>query len=288
VLSEEERWLLDEERRLLGKGEHLAERARGSAPGVVWTRLNAVDFMNSSLQFAALAVLVLFPFLTIVSAEEGGDARHALILRLGLSHTAARDVNQLMSSGSHAAKDLSIFGALLVVLGAIGIASTLQLWYQRVYDQPAAHNWKRQIADRLLWIGGLVGYLVLQDYCLSQVEHVGYARVPSYLVTFGLAVIFWWWSLHVLLLGKVAWRELFPAAAATGVCVTGLAVFSALLFSGQIVSGYNDYGAIGVVITLLSYLIGFGVCLHIGAVAGRAWNERRLTPSDGGLKQSPE
>jgi hypothetical protein len=63
--------------------------------------------------------------------------------------------------------------------------------------------------------------------------------------------------------------------------VTGLAVFSALIFSGQITSSYNDYGAIGVVTVLLSYLIGFGVCLHLGAVAGQVWNERN-TPTPGG------
>ena len=105
---------------------------------------------------------------------------------------------------------------------------------------------------------------------------------PFYLVTFGLAVPFYWWTLHVLLLGRVGWRPLFPAAVFTAVCVTGLAVFSELLFSGQIVSGYNDYGRIGVVIVLLSYLIGFGVCLHLGAVLGRMWNERRRGASDDG------
>jgi len=37
-----------------------------------------------------------------------------------------------MSSGSHAVTDLSIIGVALVLSGAIGIASTLRLWYQRV------------------------------------------------------------------------------------------------------------------------------------------------------------
>ena len=60
--------------------------------------------------------------------------------------------------------------------------------------------------------------------------------------------------------------------------MTGLGVFSALLFSGQVVSGEADYGPIGVVTVLLSYLIGLGVCIHLGAVAGRMWNERRSEP----------
>jgi len=275
-LRDEERRILDEEHRLLEKEMHVAERLKVSTAGICWARLNAVDFMNSSLQFAALAVLCLFPFLVIVSAEAGGDARHALIARLGLNQQAARDVNQLMSSGSHAASDLGAVGALFVLFGAIGIASTLQLWYQRVYEQPPAPHWTRQLADRLLWLVGLVAYLVVQDFCWRHLEHAGGARVPFYLVTFALAVPFYWWTAHVLLLGRVAWRKLFPAGVATGLCVTGLGVFSALLFSGQIVSSDKDYGSIGVVMVLLSYLIGFGVCLHLGAVLGRFWSERHL------------
>jgi membrane protein len=94
-------------------------------------------------------------------------------------------------------------------------------------------------------------------------------------VFFAVAVVFYWWTQHILLLGRVRWGQLFPAAVATALCVTGLAVFSAFLFSGQIVSSDQDYGSIGVVMVLLSYLIGYGVCLHLGAVAGHVWYERR-------------
>ena len=109
-------------------------------------------------------------------------------------------------------------------------------------------------------------------------KQVGGARVPVHVATFILALAFYWWTPHVLLLGRVAWRRLFPAAVATAVCVTGLGVFSALVFSGQIVSSDADYGSIGVMMVLLSYLIGLGVCIHLGAVAGRMWNERGPEP----------
>jgi membrane protein len=273
-LLQEERRLLQEERRLLAVGAHAVDHFKAGTAGTFWSQLNTVDFMNSSLQFAALAVLCLFPFLVIVSAEAGGDARHALIARLGLNKEAARDLNQLMSAGHNAVSDLSIFGAVLVLLGALGIASTLQLWYQRVYDQPPARKWTRQLADRLLWLAGLVIYLVLQDFAWIQVEKVDVGRALFYLATFGLAMVFYWWTPHVLLLGQVSWRKLFPVGVATAICVTGLGAFSALLFSAQIISSNRDYGMIGVVMILLSYLIGFGVCLHLGAVIGRMWNNR--------------
>jgi membrane protein len=247
---------------------------RASMAGTFWSRLNAVDFMNSSLQFAALTVLCLFPFLIIVSAESGGDARHALVARLGLNQKAAQDVNELMSSGRHAVTTLSIVGAAVVFLGAMGMASTLQVWYQRVYDQPPAWKLARQFANRFLWLGGLVLYLTVQDFSWTQLKQAGGARVPIYIATFILALAFYWWTPHVLLLGRVAWSRLFPGAVATAVSVTGLGVFSAAVFSGQIVSSEQDYGPIGVLMVLLSYLIGLGVCIHLGAVAGRMWIER--------------
>jgi membrane protein len=287
AFADQERWLLDQERRLVEMETRAADWVKATTAGTFWSRLNAVDFMNSSMQFAVLALLGLFPFLFLFSAESGGDARHALIARLGLDQKAARDVNQLMSAGNHAVTDLSIIGVALVLLGAVGIASTLQVWYQRVYDQPPAPNWTRQLANRLLWLGGLLVYLTVQDFAWTQLKQAGAARFTTYIATFILALVFYWWTPHVLLMGRITWGQLFPAAIATAACVTGLGVFSALLFSGQIVSGDADYGPIGVVTVLLSYLIGLAVCLHLGAVAGRMWNERGPQPADPGPGETP-
>src|SRR5262252_2098329 len=107
-LRDGERWLLDEERRLLDIESRAVDWVKATAAGTFWSRLNAVDFMNSSMQFAVLAVLCLFPFVFFVSAETGGDARHALIARMGLDQKAAQQVNKLMSAGNHAVTDLSV------------------------------------------------------------------------------------------------------------------------------------------------------------------------------------
>jgi membrane protein len=230
------------------------------------------------MQFAALGVLCLFPFLLVISAGTGHDLRQTLITRMGLDHAASKDVNALISSGHHAVTGLSIFGGLLIFLGGIGIASTLQTWYQRVFNQSPPRRWFRQLANRLLWLAGFVAYLALQELIGKELGDAG-AKVPSYVATFVVALAFYWWGLHVLLLGRVGWRELFPAGLGTALCLTGLAVFSALLFSSQIVSSDRDYGSIGVVMVLLSYLIAIGVCLHLGAVVGRAWNERSIQPA---------
>jgi membrane protein len=234
-----------------------------------------MDFMTSSMQFAALAVLCLFPFLIIVAAETRSDVRPDLIRRLGLDQNAAKAVDTLMSPGTHAVAGLGVLGVAFVLLGAIGVASTLQAWYHRVYGLTPRSKWTRQLAAQVLWLASSVSYFALYDFVVRMLEPVGGARVPIYAGTCAIAILFYWWTQHVLLLGKVRWGQLFPGALATGLCVTGLAVFSSLVFSGQIVSSDQDYGTIGVVMVLLSYLVGFAVCLHLGAMAGRVWNERQ-------------
>ena len=106
------------------------------------------------MQFAALGVLCLFPFLILISAGTGHDLRQTIIIRMGLDQHVAQDVNSLISSGNHAVTGLDGFGGVLVFLGAIGIASTLQGWYERVYGLPPAKTWWRQLAYRFLWFPG--------------------------------------------------------------------------------------------------------------------------------------
>jgi len=50
-------------------------RVEAGAAGKYWSQLTAVEFLNSSFAFAALAVLCAFPFLAIAAAATGGDFR---------------------------------------------------------------------------------------------------------------------------------------------------------------------------------------------------------------------
>lgn len=95
----------------------LHERVRSSAAASVWSRLNAIDFMTSSMHFAALGVPCLFPFLVLISAGTGHDLRRTLITGMGLDQQAARDVNTLISPGNHAVTNVSFFGVVLIILG---------------------------------------------------------------------------------------------------------------------------------------------------------------------------
>jgi membrane protein len=269
---------------VLDKGTATVDRVKAGSVGTFWSRLTAVDFMNSAVMFAGLFLVCFFPFLAVVNAATGKNTDRAITVRMGLNTQAAHDVDALISTGHQTVSTLSVLGAIVLVLFAIGIPGVLQDWYQRVYDQPAPHaGIGIQLARKLVWVAGFLGYIWLEVTVGGQTGPAG-GHVLTFVCEFAIAVVFWWWTVHFLLFGRIGWRALFPAALATAFCLTGLAVFSLLLFSGSVTSGETSYGPIGVVLILLYYLIGAGVCLLLGAAFGREWNERHQsshsTPSN--------
>jgi len=259
------------------KSAAAAARIKTGSVGTFWSRLSAIDFMNSALMFAGLFLVCFFPFLAVVDAATGRNTQKTITDRLGLSGQASHDVDALISTGHQTVSALSVISAIVLVLFAIGIPGVLQAWYEKVYDQTAPYGGLRQFTRKLIWVGLFLVYIWLEALVGQQTGPAG-GRLLTFVCEFAIAVLFWWWTVRFLLDGRIGWRTLFPAALATGFCLTGLAVFSLLLFSGSVISGENSYGPIGVVLVLLYYLIGAGVCLLLGAVFGRTWNESHQPP----------
>src|SRR5262245_34872031 len=250
------------------------ERFEKSAAGRYWSHLSTADFMNSSFAFAALAVLSAFPFLAVSSSVIGGDIRTAIVARMGLSARAARDIDGLIATGNQAVATLTWLSGIVLVLGGIGMASTLSAWYHRIYERTPPKGLLRHLAYQSCGVVAFTLYITVQVELFDWARPVG-GRGLIFVLTFVTAVLFWWWSSYMLLYRRVPLRQMFPAGLATGACVTGLGVVSSFLFSDQVTSGQRSYGPAGVVLALITFLVGFGVCLHAGAVFGRMWNERQ-------------
>jgi len=250
------------------------ERFEQSGAGRYWAHLSTADFMNSSFAFAALAVLSAFPFLAVSSSVIGGDIRSAIVARMGLNDQASRDIDGLIATGNQAVATLTWFSAIVLVLGGIGMASTLSAWYHRIYERTPPKGFLMHFVYHSAGVVAFTFYISIQVELIDRVRPVG-GRGLVFLLTFVTATLFWWWSSYMLLYRQVPLRQMFPAGVATGACVTGLGVVSAFFFSDQVTSGQQSYGPAGVVIALITFLVGFGVCLHAGAVFGRMWNERQ-------------
>ncbi|ROP53218.1 membrane protein [Streptomyces sp. PanSC9] len=235
-----------------------------SGPGRLWGRLAAVDFFGHSFQLAALALLCFFPFLIIITAASGREAADVVAGWLGLDQQAAEAVSTLFAPTTNS-YTLTVTSAVLLLLGVMAVAGTLQSWYRMLFDAPGSAT--RNTVARLAWLIGLFAYVAVQA-ALGRV--LGGWFLPA-LAGFLWAVAFWWGSMYVLLAGAVRWRVLLPPALVTSVCWTGLGVFSAHWFSAAVVANEEKYGPIGVVMVILSWLVAVGVVIHLGAIVGRAW-----------------
>jgi len=201
------------------------ERFEESAAGRFWKHLSTADFMNSSFAFAALAVLSAFPFLAVTSAAIGGDFRKAIVVRMGLNAQATRDLEGLIATGNKAVATLTWISGIVLVLGAIGMAPTLQSWYQRIYEQAAPKGLLRHLGYQLAGVVAFTVYISGEVWLFDKVRPVG-GRGLIFLLTFVLAVLFWWCSAYFILYRQVPLRRVFPAGVATGACITGLGASS--------------------------------------------------------------
>jgi len=256
----------------LGPLQDRLARFEKSAPGRFWARLSTADFMNSSFAFAALAVLSVFPLLAVTSAVIGGDIRDAIVARMGLNAQATHDVEGLIAHGNQAVDTLTWVSAIVLVLGGIGMASTLSTWYHRMYDRMPPRGVVRHLSYQAAGVAAFTFYIAFEVWPFDLVRPVG-GRGLIFLLTFVFAVLFWWLSTYMLLYRQVPLWQMLPAGISTGAFITGLGVVSAFFFSDQVTSGQKSYGPAGVVLALITFLVGFGVCLHAGAVFGRMWNE---------------
>jgi uncharacterized BrkB/YihY/UPF0761 family membrane protein len=104
----------------------------------------------------------------------GGNIRKVITVRLGLSPQAAKDVNALITSGHQALTSLTVPGIVFLALSALGISSTLQAWYQKIYDQPPPRDAIRLLVSRAVWVAGFAAIIWVQVQVGSQVGPAGH------------------------------------------------------------------------------------------------------------------
>ena len=231
-------------------------------------RLKAAEFFSATMLIGATMLLSVLPFLIVVGSLANQRIDDDLSRHIGLDSEGARIVRGLFPTvHDHAAG--SIATALIVGLaGTLVTVNLVQQLYEKVFHQDQ-RGW-RDIGRYLAWVVALLGVLVIAGLTYGPVRDVGglVLLVPWRVI---VATAFFWWGMHFLLAGRVAWRALWRPALVTGVCWIGLAGFSAAVFSSTIVSDSRLYGTIGVVFTLLTWFIAIGAVVVIGAAVGAAW-----------------
>jgi membrane protein len=248
------------------------ERFDRSAAGEVWRRLSEIDFISQALVLAGTITMWLIPSLIVLDGIRGQSTVQRVSERMGLNAEASERLAAIFGSKAPSAA-ITTSSVVVVALGLLGAAGAVQRLYELVFKLP--NRGMRDLPRRAAWPVASVAAISasrLLDHELRQ--HTGGALLAA-TVSFAVLAAFFWWTMHFLLGARVRWRELLPPALATAAFWVGLAVFSSFYFSHAIIENDEQYGPIGDVFVLMTWLLAVGVVLILGPVVGIAWSNAR-------------
>lgn len=254
---------------------------QSSATARVTRRARELDVTNHALIMASLSLTLLIPALVTVSAvvplgDEAGLAA-GIIRRLGLTGEAADALRSLFPSRGTVSGSTTGLSGVVTVLFAIGWPAELQRGYEAVWSLPS--RGLRDLWRPLLWLVSFIAFF-------AAVLGLGAVDPPAVRIALGCAVgipalVGWsWWTQHLLLAGRVSWPELLPGALTTAAALVGYSVAMHVYVPIAIVQNSDRYGPLGVVMVLLSWVMGFSLVMLGGPLVGHAvaTGTRRLRP----------
>jgi membrane protein len=189
---------------------------------------------------------------------------------MGLNDQATRAVDNLFKSSS--TSTAATVGAIaFLVLAVTATVAVIQKIWQTIWGLERLGYW-HEIWQQVLWGFGALAVSAAVSYLQHELNKV-YPLLAG-LASFALLAVFFWIGMRLLLAGRVAYRQLMVPAIVTAVFVLGFGAFSAAFLSDAIISNNKEYGPIGVVFIMMTWLLALGVVLVLGPVVGVALQER--------------
>lgn len=234
-------------------------------------RLQSADVINRGILFAAVLLLCFVPFLLVLQSLTGRTEASSFVRRFGLTGQAAHAVRQAFTSAAATSAAVDELSWVILIVGGIAAAGAIQELYERVFEVQGRGF--RNTPQRVVWLAVAIGALFVEAWSYPWLAGIGGPFVVALASAIG-ATAFWWFSMWLLLAGRLGGRQLLPSALATGICWLGMAIIFRLTFSSEIAADYRKYGSIGVVFAIMTLLIAIGVVIMLGALVGVAWRER--------------
>ncbi|MEU6251947.1 YhjD/YihY/BrkB family envelope integrity protein [Streptomyces sp. NPDC047043] len=236
--------------------------------GRIGRQLVSVGLLDMATRLAAQAFLTALPLLFAIASFSPqavrDEFRRTLRMLLGTSGPVLAQVDEVYTGGDQARETWGAVGVLLALVSATAFSRALQRLCERSWHLPRSGLrsvlW-RWAAWLVVWIAALLLQGTLRD---------GFGAGPVLGVPLQLlaSCLLWWWTQHLLLVGRVGWLPLLPGALLTGFGVVLLSVVSGLWLPHSLRLSVERYGPLGSVFTLLSWLILFFATVVVGIAVG--------------------
>jgi membrane protein len=259
--------------RLRVRAEELRAAAEKRLPVLteLTNRLLSANLLDAGTRMASQAFLTSVPLLFAVSAFAPQSVRDQMLSSLrtvfGLTGAADQQLTTVMEANNGQLRETSgIIGVLMALGSATSLSRAMQRVCERAWQLPksgtriAAWRW-------LLWVVALLVLLLMQGPVRNGFGAGAWLGVPLTFL-FGLGV--WSWTQHLLLAGRVGWLDLLPGALLASAAMSALALTARLYMPVALNRSLSEYGSLGLVLALLSWLIvlcgALTFAITIGAV----------------------
>ncbi|MFG3257385.1 YhjD/YihY/BrkB family envelope integrity protein [Streptomyces sp. NPDC048172] len=239
-----------------------------------------VSVLDLATRLAAQAFLAALPMLFAIAAycpdAVRDQLRSSLRGLLGGDGTALGQVDSVYAGGAWESETWGAVSVVVALVSATALSRALQRLCERSWHLPhlglRAMTW-RWVVWLLVWSVALVFQGVLRG-------GFGAGGAVGMPLQGAAAVGLWWWTQHLLLAGRVGWLSLLPGALLTGAGATGFAAASGLWMPRSLRQSVEQFGPLGAVFTVLSWLILFCatvvVCVAVGQVLAQERAVRRV------------
>ncbi|GGU34376.1 YhjD/YihY/BrkB family envelope integrity protein [Nocardioides albus] len=227
-----------------------------------------IEFLDRCMLIAAQALLAMVPMLVVIAAflpHLTASALQQISEVTGVGDEAVRQVTGEVDL-DQVRSETGAIGLTITIVSATSFGRAVQRVFERVWEQE--HVGGLRGARRCLF------WVVLWLTCLGALNAVvGLLTDPGnpirpVLQTLG-AIAIWWGSSWVLLFGRVEWRRLLLGAVLTGIVQVIYGAGSAWVMPPYVESNAEQFGMLGVILSLSTWLIGFAGIVVGGALLGR-------------------
>jgi membrane protein len=237
---------------------------------VLIERLITVGLIQSGVVLAAQTFLALLPLLIVAIALFPAPVADAITEtlrnRLGLSGESTELVGTIVKNRDSLRGGISVFGAVVALASATSFTRALQRIYELAWNLPRLGL--RGSLRGLVWLTGIIIYLTVISFAVKLAGSGGVGPIlrPT-LLCIG-AILLWWWTPYVLLLGRVRLRALAPSGVLTGVVMAILGWTSTVVLPRTVRNNERQFGTIGAIFAIESWLVIVSVCIVAAAVVG--------------------
>lgn len=227
-----------------------------------------IEFIDRCMLIAAQALLAMVPMLVVLAAflpHLTGNALEQVSQVTGVGDEAVRqvagevDLDQVRS-------ETGTVGLAITIVSATSFGRAVQRMFERVWEQEHVGG-LRGASRCLFWVVAWLGCLGVANTVVSLLTDPG-DPLRLLLQILGASAV-WWGSSWVLLFGRARGWLLLPGAVLTGVVQVLYSRGSAWLMPAYVESNAEQFGMLGVILSLSTWLIGFGGIVVGGALIGR-------------------